>query len=294
MSLMRGVHPCFVLPAYRIQYLPGVETPQEDIGTLPATPSGLAASGNIGTIAITATVTRLQENDFLEIYAAATNDRTGATRVFLGKATEFTHALPTGSVRYYWCRVRRQDPGIDLFSGWLPTSATGGVVGQASLAGTDDIEPGAATAIFETVVNSETYNFPLSFGVLDRNFTALLAENTTSETVGVEVTVTGQRSITTPSGLSGTVDGRAWVPVINETASLLVATTQDYMVDQLVDVPASTTRSFIESTAFVTEIPAGHTFSFTPKFRVNPLVGSTGNISLTTTAYTCRVTLVKR
>lgn len=280
--------------AYRIQYIPQEETPQEDQSGKPATPTSLSATGGIGVITLSTTVGTLPPGDLVEFYASIDNDRTNAVRVGFGAITEFEHTLPVNAIRYYWVRVRRVLDGVDSFSDWLPSSATDGIVHQASDVDTGDIAPGAATDIGTVEVNSDSYTFPNPTGPQDRTFTDFDYANSHSEDFDIEVSVTGSRVVTTPAGLSGTTDVLSWVSVFNVTTSTLVGTTQDYMPAQIEDQPANTTRSFTESTVFVVSVPAGQTLRFTPRCRVFPVVGSTGNIDLDTSAYTMRITTVKR
>lgn len=135
--------------AYRIQYIPGAETAQTDQDQKPAAPTALSATGGIGLITLRTTVANLVAGDLVEFYASSDNNRTNSIRVGFGAITEFEHALAVGSIRYYWVRVRRVQEGVDVFSDWLPLSATGGVAGQASAVATNDIEPGAVTATYE-------------------------------------------------------------------------------------------------------------------------------------------------
>lgn len=279
--------------AYRIQYIPAEETPQEDAGTLPATPSSLSITNGMGAVTLRTSVTLLA-GDLVEFYASPTNDRTVATRIGLGAINEFVHILPVGETRYYWVRVRRVQPGVDLFGSWLPTSSTDGAVGASLSVATGDLANNAATEIGSVTVNSETYEFPNPTGPQDRIFTAFTYANTTAAAVNVEVSVTGSRSLTTPSGLSGTTDGLSWVALSNVTDSSYVSSTQDYVPAQIQDQPASTTRAFVDSNIFVVSVPAGKTYSFEPRFRIFPVVGSTGLCELETQGFTMRVTAVKR
>lgn len=143
--------------AHRIQYLAAVETPQED-SSKPAAPTALSASGSIGKVTLSTSVV-LIPGDRIEYYAATTNDRTTATRVGFGAQSDFVHSLAAGGTRYYWVRVRRVQPGVDLFSEWYPSSATGGVTATSSTVDTDDITPGAATSTYSASdAGPDTYN----------------------------------------------------------------------------------------------------------------------------------------
>lgn len=118
--------------AYRIQYIPQQETPEEDADDLPPTPTGLTvvAGERINTIRVTP-AGPLGPTDQIEVFASITTNRSDAVRVAWGRGTEFTHDLPSGGTRSYWTRIRREIDGPDVFSGWLPESATAGVTGTA-------------------------------------------------------------------------------------------------------------------------------------------------------------------
>lgn len=111
--------------AHRIQYVPETQTPAEDEGDLPAAPVSLSVNPgqleNVLTIGLPAVGTF----DVIEIYAAITNDRTGATLVDSVGGSVYRHQLTGGVTRYYWVRARRGA----VVSAWFPSSATGGVSG---------------------------------------------------------------------------------------------------------------------------------------------------------------------
>jgi hypothetical protein len=130
---------------YSIQRIEGEQTPQEDQPDKPPAPTNLSLTGTIGKITARATVANLIEGDLVEFYASTTNDRTLATREAFGAFTEFVHSLATGSVRYYWVRVRRPKEGVDSFSDWLPSSPTGGLSQTAANVGTVDLSDGSVT-----------------------------------------------------------------------------------------------------------------------------------------------------
>lgn len=114
--------------AYRIQYIPQEETPQEDQELKPATPTALSAEG--GELSIIVRVTPgapLEPTDVIEVFASITNVRGDSERVAWGRVTDFTVNLPSGGTRYFWTRIRREIDGPDVFSEFLPASATDGV-----------------------------------------------------------------------------------------------------------------------------------------------------------------------
>lgn len=111
--------------AHRIQYVPETQTPAQDANNLPAAPTSLAVSPgqleNVLTIGLPAVGTW----DVIEIYAALTNDRTGATLVDSVGGSVYHHQLTGGVTRFYWVRSRRGN----VTSGWFPSSSTGGISG---------------------------------------------------------------------------------------------------------------------------------------------------------------------
>lgn len=114
--------------AYRIQYIPGVETPQADQELKPPAPTALnvVPGERINTVRVTVGGP-LGPNDFVEVFASIDNDRANAVRFGYGAVSEFTHELPSGGLRYYWTRIRRDVEGPDIFSDFFPSSATAGV-----------------------------------------------------------------------------------------------------------------------------------------------------------------------
>lgn len=134
--------------AYRIQYIPGGETAQEDQDELPQPATGLSTAPTLLGVRAVATIASLAPEDLVEFYASIDNDRTNAVRVSLGKAMEIEYAVADGEERYWWVRVRRPLPGVDVFSPFFPASSTGGVVGIPNGANTDDINPEAVTALY--------------------------------------------------------------------------------------------------------------------------------------------------
>jgi len=112
--------------AYRIQYIPGAETPQEDQNDKPAAPTALSIIPAQGFLIIRATVDLAKPLDVVQVYASIDNNRANAVRLAEGAADEFTHELPPSSQRWYWTRVRRPTDGPDVYSDWFPASATAG------------------------------------------------------------------------------------------------------------------------------------------------------------------------
>jgi hypothetical protein len=160
---------------------------------------------------------------------------------------------------------------------------------------TNQLGPNAATDIGSVRVDSDTFNFPNAFGVQSRTFTPFDYTNSTSASIEIEVSATGSRRYTTPAGLSGTADAKSWISVSNQTAGgTLVSTTQDFMQNQIEDQPANSSRQYFESTVFNVVVPSATTYRFTPFFRSFSDVGSTGTLTVETSAYTMRIAAVKR
>lgn len=98
--------------------------------TVPAVAS-LAASGGVGLNSLSWTLTDPNSNglgdlalDVVEVHAASTNDRTGATKVAEGKTFSIHNGLARGVTRYYWVRPRHVNGTNGSF---YPASSTGGV-----------------------------------------------------------------------------------------------------------------------------------------------------------------------
>jgi len=169
--------------AYRIQYLPAVQTPQED-SQKPAAATALSAVGSIGKITLSATIADLQPGEVLEFYSASSNDRTLATRVGYGAQSVFVHDVATGATRYYWTRVRRVQPGVDLFSEWFPVSATGGLAASTSTVTTTDIAANAATETYSSSSKPDSTISTQDTGGDPSNWTATTSAGTVTITGG--------------------------------------------------------------------------------------------------------------
>lgn len=111
--------------AHRIQYVPETQTPALDPDELPPPPVSLSVTptelANVLVIGLPA----IGSFDVIEVYAAVSNDRTGAVLVDSVGGSAYRHALSGGVTRYYWVRSRRGR----TFSDWYPSSSTGGVTG---------------------------------------------------------------------------------------------------------------------------------------------------------------------
>jgi hypothetical protein len=110
--------------AHQIQYVPAiVELGAADESVPP--PSALVASDSDVGVHVTWTSPAADRHDFIEVWRATTNDRTGAVRVFRGRADMYFETSETLVARYFWVRAGSDRYG---FSSWHPLSSTGGVV----------------------------------------------------------------------------------------------------------------------------------------------------------------------
>jgi hypothetical protein len=66
--------------------------------------------------------------DKVELWAATSNDRAGASKVAEG-LTSTIHRFTDGAARYYWIKPLNR---AGLYGDWFPTSATGGVAAAAN------------------------------------------------------------------------------------------------------------------------------------------------------------------
>jgi hypothetical protein len=135
----------FAQPAFRIQYIPQQETPQEDQPDKPPAPTDLVTATAIERIAVSATVADLVPGDLIEFYSSIDNNRTNAERVGYGAQNLLVYTVPVNATRYHWTRIRRPQPGVDSFSEFYPLSPTGGIVGTSSTVDNEDIAPGAVS-----------------------------------------------------------------------------------------------------------------------------------------------------
>jgi hypothetical protein len=115
--------------AHRIQYVPETQTAAEDEEDLPPAPVSLSVSAGQHENVLIIGLPPLGSFDVIEIYAAVSNDRTGAVLVDSVGGSTYRHQLGGGVTRYYWVRSRRGGPNSDVFSAWFPNSSTGGISG---------------------------------------------------------------------------------------------------------------------------------------------------------------------
>lgn len=117
--------------ALRIQYIPASETPQGDQSSRPPPISSISTASVVGAISVTVNAPPPEQWDVIEYYAAATNDRSGATLANRSRATSFNHTFASATTRYYWTRTRLNG----VVSDWFPSSSTAGVLGTSLDAG---------------------------------------------------------------------------------------------------------------------------------------------------------------
>jgi hypothetical protein len=114
--------------AYRIQYIAGLQTAVADTPSAVPPATALSTAGAPSGVLITLTLPAFDQFDSVKLFAATTNNRTGATQVAEFKATSFVHSLATGTTRFYWVELGRGS----LVSTWFPVSSTAGVSGTAA------------------------------------------------------------------------------------------------------------------------------------------------------------------
>lgn len=150
--------------AHRIQFVPETQTPAIDPDELPPAPVSLSVTptelANVLTIGLPAVGTF----DVIEVYAAISNDRSGAVLVDSVGGSVYRHNLSGGVTRYYWVRSRRGRSTSD----WYPTSATGGVAaatfsrfiarGNCQILGNVGRKVGGSTAFDSDIYSPDQYS----------------------------------------------------------------------------------------------------------------------------------------
>lgn len=116
--------------AYRIQYIPGVETPQAD--TVLSAPRNLASLSLLNSVSLSweiggSGVIRNEMQPLIQIYASIDNDRTNAVLVGDTYSTTYLHQMQVPKTFYYWIRARA---AADI-SAFEPAGSTSGVRGSA-------------------------------------------------------------------------------------------------------------------------------------------------------------------
>jgi hypothetical protein len=114
--------------AYRIQYIPPVQTPVEDTpGAVPA-PTALTATGVANGVQLKATLPPFSTFDSVQYYASVDNDRANAVPIADIKSSAFFYPLTSGNTRYFWACNERDG----FLSKFYPESPTGGISGTAA------------------------------------------------------------------------------------------------------------------------------------------------------------------
>jgi hypothetical protein len=116
--------------ASMIQYIPATGE-----GTPDAVPAPVDLNLTVNTGSITASWQRNAGWDFVEVFAATSNDRAYAVEVGEAAASAFTHQLPDGGLRYYWIRAVRGTGAQRQVSAFYPSGATSGVSATAPPSG---------------------------------------------------------------------------------------------------------------------------------------------------------------
>jgi hypothetical protein len=111
--------------AHRIQYVPETQTPAQDADTLPPAATSLTVNPGQLENVLTIGMPPAGTFDVMEIYAAITNDRTGAVLVDSVGGSVYRHQLTGGVSRFYWVRPRRGA----VVGAFYPASSTGGISG---------------------------------------------------------------------------------------------------------------------------------------------------------------------
>jgi hypothetical protein len=112
--------------AYRIQYIPGEETPQEDQDRKPPAPAVLFVEATVEAVRLRIGGVDLDDVDLVQFYSSATNDRTVATLVAEGKFTDTVFPILDQQVRYYWARTGLREPSGVVYSEWCPLDENDG------------------------------------------------------------------------------------------------------------------------------------------------------------------------
>lgn len=125
------------------------------INSLPTGASALQTVGELFAIRLQCSYLRPADFDFLEIWAATSNDRAGASLVGACLTDEFLHSGLTAAANFfYWVRV------VDLYGQagpWYPAAETGGVAGTVS-AVVDGLLTQLAGAVTEDTLNQALQN----------------------------------------------------------------------------------------------------------------------------------------
>lgn len=88
-------------------------------------PTSLTASGSFRSAEIRWSSPPADKHDYIEVWRAPTNDRTGALLAFRGRADNYSEVSTSVITRYFWVRAAKAVVGG--YSAWHPVSPTGGV-----------------------------------------------------------------------------------------------------------------------------------------------------------------------
>jgi hypothetical protein len=114
--------------ALRVKFLPFTQTPAPDQQRLPAPLLAITVTPGAGFNTVALQLPELGTFDVVDIYAAITNNRAGATLAYRGRSANFDHVLPVLATRFYWAQTTRiSETGLELHSDFLPAGATSGV-----------------------------------------------------------------------------------------------------------------------------------------------------------------------
>jgi hypothetical protein len=170
---------------------------------------------------------------------------------------------------------------------------------------TEQLAAEAAAKPYKVEVNTDTTTLVLGGGtnIANEFYTPITVSNPTSRNWTLEVSATGWRKLTAPSGMvAGSLGGArflGYVAASNVTDSVAVPSPQDYFSGQIERLAAGQSAIVQEATVFNCTLPPGKTFEFTPLSQimvdaVNNSGGGSGTLTLETRAYTLRVTVLKR
>lgn len=174
--------------AYRIQYIPGVETAQEDDVTAPAALTVTAVvGGNLLSWSSANQILSQGAIPVFQIYASVDNDRTNSTLVAETASTYYLHGLNNQIGYYYW--VRKRIGG--QFSGWHPESSTAGIASNANQA--IDVVAVSASAVSVTTKKGTPDNY-------SKNTTIATLTYVAPYNARIKVTATAQISMESGSG----------------------------------------------------------------------------------------------
>jgi len=113
----------------QIHYVPSdIELGESDDEIVPA-PTGLTATGDVFSgVILSWSSPPAALHDYVEVWEATTNDRTGAVLLSARKASSLFVSKASAVTRYYWIRAVKQSGGSSSgVSAWHPSGSTSGV-----------------------------------------------------------------------------------------------------------------------------------------------------------------------